>query len=175
MSHGIFQFWFAFEHHFMSCHDWPFFSLPWKDVCSALLPVLENWVVLLLSFALWLGFFFLVLVFSPPSLQVEEVKRRQHSLAFSSAGAQAQTYHVSFETLAECQRWQRQASKVINYRTSWCGDKTVKAHYRCILKLNSLPTKWIIIFMYLTLGPSKYIMNEIMEFHQVLNLLFIFV
>lgn len=46
------------------------------------------------------------------SPQIEEVKRRQHSLAFSSAGAQAQTYHVSFETLAEYQRWQRQASKV---------------------------------------------------------------
>ncbi|XP_012515906.1 PREDICTED: PH domain leucine-rich repeat-containing protein phosphatase 2 [Propithecus coquereli] len=45
--------------------------------------------------------------------KIEEVKRRQYSLAFSSAGAQAQTYHVSFETLAEYQRWQRQASKVI--------------------------------------------------------------
>uniref|UniRef100_A0A8C7AKG3 PH domain leucine-rich repeat-containing protein phosphatase 2 n=1 Tax=Neovison vison TaxID=452646 RepID=A0A8C7AKG3_NEOVI len=50
--------------------------------------------------------------------KVEEVKRRQHSLAFSSAGAQAQTYHVSFETLAECQRWQRQASKVVSQRIS---------------------------------------------------------
>ncbi|XP_006878692.1 PREDICTED: PH domain leucine-rich repeat-containing protein phosphatase 2 isoform X2 [Elephantulus edwardii] len=50
--------------------------------------------------------------------KVEEVKRRQYSLAFSSAGAQAQTYHVSFETLAECQRWQRQASKVVSQRIS---------------------------------------------------------
>ncbi|KAK2085403.1 PH domain leucine-rich repeat-containing protein phosphatase 2 [Saguinus oedipus] len=48
--------------------------------------------------------------------KIEEVKRRQYSLAFSSAGAQAQTYHVSFETLAEYQRWQRQASKV--FRTA---------------------------------------------------------
>ncbi|XP_051702946.2 PH domain leucine-rich repeat-containing protein phosphatase 2 isoform X3 [Oryctolagus cuniculus] len=50
--------------------------------------------------------------------KVEEVKRRQHCLAFSSAGAQAQTYHVSFETLAEYQRWQRQASKVVSQRIS---------------------------------------------------------
>ncbi|KAM7058127.1 PH domain leucine-rich repeat-containing protein phosphatase 2 isoform 3-T3 [Molossus nigricans] len=50
--------------------------------------------------------------------KVEEVKRRQYSLAFSSAGAQAQTYHVSFETLAEYQRWQRQASKVVSQRIS---------------------------------------------------------
>ncbi|XP_023379431.1 PH domain leucine-rich repeat-containing protein phosphatase 2 [Pteropus vampyrus] len=50
--------------------------------------------------------------------KVEEVKRRQYSLVFSSAGAQAQTYHVSFETLAEYQRWQRQASKVVSQRIS---------------------------------------------------------
>ncbi|KAB1273417.1 PH domain leucine-rich repeat-containing protein phosphatase 2 [Camelus dromedarius] len=50
--------------------------------------------------------------------KVEEVKRRQYSLAFSSAGAQAQTYHVSFETLAEYHRWQRQASKVVSQRIS---------------------------------------------------------
>lgn len=31
---------------------------------------------------------------------------------FSSAGSQAQTYFVNFDTLAEFQRWQRQASKV---------------------------------------------------------------
>ncbi|XP_011832129.1 PREDICTED: PH domain leucine-rich repeat-containing protein phosphatase 2 isoform X2 [Mandrillus leucophaeus] len=50
--------------------------------------------------------------------KIEEVKRRQYSLAFSSAGAQAQTYHVSFETLTEYQRWQRQASKVVSQRIS---------------------------------------------------------
>ncbi|XP_026975164.1 PH domain leucine-rich repeat-containing protein phosphatase 2 isoform X4 [Sagmatias obliquidens] len=50
--------------------------------------------------------------------KVEEVKRRQYCLAFSSAGAQAQTYHVSFETLAEYQRWQRQSSKVVSQRIS---------------------------------------------------------
>uniref|UniRef100_A0A2K6T8J4 PH domain leucine-rich repeat-containing protein phosphatase 2 n=1 Tax=Saimiri boliviensis boliviensis TaxID=39432 RepID=A0A2K6T8J4_SAIBB len=50
--------------------------------------------------------------------KIEEVKRRQYSLAFSSAGAQAQTYHVSFETLAEYQRWHRQASKVVSQRIS---------------------------------------------------------
>ncbi len=44
--------------------------------------------------------------------QVEEVKRRQHCLMFSSAGPQAQTYYVNFDTLADYQRWHRQASKV---------------------------------------------------------------
>ncbi|XP_074438653.1 PH domain leucine-rich repeat-containing protein phosphatase 2 isoform X2 [Larus michahellis] len=48
--------------------------------------------------------------------KVEEMKRRQYTLAFTSAGAQAQTYHVSFETLAECQRWHRQASTVVSMR-----------------------------------------------------------
>lgn len=52
-------------------------------------------------------------------LQVEEIKRRQYTLAFTSAGAQAQTYHISFETLAECQRWHRQASTVRPW--GWCG------------------------------------------------------
>ncbi|XP_015729727.1 PH domain leucine-rich repeat-containing protein phosphatase 2 [Coturnix japonica] len=50
--------------------------------------------------------------------KVEEMKRRQYTLAFTSAGAQAQTYHVSFETLAECQRWHRQASTVVSMRLS---------------------------------------------------------
>lgn len=44
--------------------------------------------------------------------QVEEMKRRQHCLMFSSAGPQAHTYYVNFDTLAEYQRWHRQASKV---------------------------------------------------------------
>uniref|UniRef100_A0A7M4EQ29 PH domain leucine-rich repeat-containing protein phosphatase 2 n=1 Tax=Crocodylus porosus TaxID=8502 RepID=A0A7M4EQ29_CROPO len=50
--------------------------------------------------------------------KVEEVKRRQHSLAFSSVGAQAQTFHVCFNTPAECQRWLRQASTVVSQRLS---------------------------------------------------------
>ncbi|KFU86647.1 PH domain leucine-rich repeat-containing protein phosphatase 2, partial [Chaetura pelagica] len=50
--------------------------------------------------------------------KVEEMRRRQHTLAFTSAGAQAQTYHVSFGTLAECQRWHRQASTVVSMRLS---------------------------------------------------------
>lgn len=48
------------------------------------------------------------------SVKVEEVKRRQHCLMFSSAGSQAQTYFVNFDTLADYQRWYRQASKVSN-------------------------------------------------------------
>ncbi|XP_059713626.1 PH domain leucine-rich repeat-containing protein phosphatase 2 isoform X2 [Haemorhous mexicanus] len=50
--------------------------------------------------------------------KVEEMKRRQYTLAFTSAGAQAQTYHVSFDTLAECQRWHRQASTIVSMRFS---------------------------------------------------------
>uniref|UniRef100_A0A672V480 PH domain and leucine rich repeat protein phosphatase 2 n=1 Tax=Strigops habroptila TaxID=2489341 RepID=A0A672V480_STRHB len=50
--------------------------------------------------------------------KVEEMKRRQYTLAFTSAGAQAQTYHVSFETLTEYQRWHRQASTVVSMRLS---------------------------------------------------------
>ena len=45
-------------------------------------------------------------------IEVEEVRRRQHCLMFSSAGSQAQTYFVNFDTLADYQRWHRQASKV---------------------------------------------------------------
>ncbi|TRY87867.1 hypothetical protein DNTS_008919 [Danionella cerebrum] len=50
--------------------------------------------------------------------KVEEVKRRQHCLMFSSAGPQAQTYFVNFDTLAEYQRWHRQASKVVSQTMS---------------------------------------------------------
>ncbi|XP_071424029.1 PH domain leucine-rich repeat-containing protein phosphatase 2 isoform X1 [Pithys albifrons albifrons] len=50
--------------------------------------------------------------------KVEELKRRQYTLAFTSAGAQAQTYHVSFDSLAECQRWHRRASTVVSMRLS---------------------------------------------------------
>ncbi|KAJ3593605.1 hypothetical protein NHX12_005939 [Muraenolepis orangiensis] len=46
--------------------------------------------------------------------KVEEVRRRQHCLVFSSAGPQAQTYFVNFDTLADYQRWHRQASKVVS-------------------------------------------------------------
>uniref|UniRef100_A0A4W6EDE3 PH domain leucine-rich repeat-containing protein phosphatase 2 n=1 Tax=Lates calcarifer TaxID=8187 RepID=A0A4W6EDE3_LATCA len=50
--------------------------------------------------------------------KVEEVKRRQHCLMFSSAGSQAQTYFVNFDTLADFQRWHRQASKVVSQTVS---------------------------------------------------------
>ncbi|KAF5901334.1 PH domain leucine-rich repeat-containing protein phosphatase 2, partial [Clarias magur] len=49
---------------------------------------------------------------------VEEVKRRQHCLMFGSAGPQAHTYYVNFDTLAEYQRWHRQASKVVSQTIS---------------------------------------------------------
>ncbi|XP_040052000.2 PH domain leucine-rich repeat-containing protein phosphatase 2 [Gasterosteus aculeatus] len=50
--------------------------------------------------------------------KVEEVKRRQHCLMFSSAGSQAQTYFVNFDALADYQRWHRQASKVVSQTVS---------------------------------------------------------
>ncbi|XP_046898195.1 LOW QUALITY PROTEIN: PH domain leucine-rich repeat-containing protein phosphatase 2 [Hypomesus transpacificus] len=50
--------------------------------------------------------------------KVEEVKRRLHCLMFSSAGPQAQTYFVNFDTLVDYQRWHRQASKVVSQTVS---------------------------------------------------------
>ncbi|XP_075045238.1 PH domain leucine-rich repeat-containing protein phosphatase 2 [Mixophyes fleayi] len=50
--------------------------------------------------------------------KVEEVRRRPHCLAFYSAEPQASTYHVSFDSAAEYQRWHRQATKVVSQRLS---------------------------------------------------------
>lgn len=63
-------------------------------------------------FGLSLPVFFLIASVYCLCIEVEEVKRRQHCLMFSSAGSQAQTYFVNFDTLADYQRWHRQASKV---------------------------------------------------------------
>lgn len=46
-------------------------------------------------------------------LQVEEVRRHSHCLAFSSAGPQSQTYYVSYDSYTEHLRWHRTASKVL--------------------------------------------------------------
>lgn len=46
-------------------------------------------------------------------LQVEEVKKHSHCLAFSSAGPQSQTYYVSFDSFTEHLRWHRHAAKVL--------------------------------------------------------------
>ncbi|XP_072452240.1 PH domain leucine-rich repeat-containing protein phosphatase 2 [Chiloscyllium punctatum] len=48
--------------------------------------------------------------------KVEEVKRRQYCLMFSSAGQQGQTYYVIFDSYPEYLRWLRQASKVVSQR-----------------------------------------------------------
>ncbi|XP_068115845.1 PH domain leucine-rich repeat-containing protein phosphatase 2 isoform X2 [Hyperolius riggenbachi] len=50
--------------------------------------------------------------------KIEDVKRKPHCLAFCSSEAQAPTYHVSFDSAAEYQRWQRQATKVVSQRLS---------------------------------------------------------
>ncbi|XP_018123219.1 PH domain leucine-rich repeat protein phosphatase 1 isoform X2 [Xenopus laevis] len=50
--------------------------------------------------------------------KVEEVKKHQHCLAFSSSGPQSQTYYISFDTFTDYLRWLRQASKIASQRTS---------------------------------------------------------
>ncbi|KAK1337504.1 hypothetical protein QTO34_002134 [Cnephaeus nilssonii] len=49
---------------------------------------------------------------------VEEVKKHQHCLAFSSSGPQSQTYYICFDTFTEYLRWLRQVSKVASQRIS---------------------------------------------------------
>uniref|UniRef100_A0A4W5KH06 protein-serine/threonine phosphatase n=1 Tax=Hucho hucho TaxID=62062 RepID=A0A4W5KH06_9TELE len=48
--------------------------------------------------------------------KVEEVKKHSHSLAFSSAGPQSQTYYVSFDSFTEHLRWHRHAAKMVSQR-----------------------------------------------------------
>ncbi|XP_019393799.1 PREDICTED: PH domain leucine-rich repeat-containing protein phosphatase 1 [Crocodylus porosus] len=50
--------------------------------------------------------------------KVEEVKKHQHCLAFSSSGPQSQTYYICFDTFTEYLRWLRQASKIASQRIS---------------------------------------------------------
>ncbi|XP_066572616.1 PH domain leucine-rich repeat-containing protein phosphatase 1 [Amia ocellicauda] len=50
--------------------------------------------------------------------KVEEMKKHNHCLAFSSSGPQSQTYYVCFENFTEHLRWQRQASKIVSQRIS---------------------------------------------------------
>ncbi|XP_072366209.1 PH domain leucine-rich repeat-containing protein phosphatase 1 [Scyliorhinus torazame] len=50
--------------------------------------------------------------------KVEEVKKHQYCLAFTSSGPQSQTYYVSFDTFPEYLRWLRQASKIVSQRIS---------------------------------------------------------
>lgn len=50
--------------------------------------------------------------------KVEEVKKHQHCLAFSSSGPQSQTYYICFDTFTEYLRWLRQTSKVASQRIS---------------------------------------------------------
>ncbi|XP_067910160.1 PH domain leucine-rich repeat-containing protein phosphatase 1 [Heterodontus francisci] len=50
--------------------------------------------------------------------KVEEVKKHQHCLAFTSSGQQSQSYYVSFDTFPEYLRWLRQASKIVSQRIS---------------------------------------------------------
>ncbi|XP_054841017.1 PH domain leucine-rich repeat-containing protein phosphatase 1 [Eublepharis macularius] len=50
--------------------------------------------------------------------KVEEVKKHQHCLAFSSSGPQSQSYYICFDTFTEYLRWLRQASKIASQRIS---------------------------------------------------------
>ncbi|XP_072219129.1 PH domain leucine-rich repeat-containing protein phosphatase 1 [Leuresthes tenuis] len=48
--------------------------------------------------------------------KVEEVKKHNHCLAFSSAGPQSQTYYVSFDSFTEHLRWHRHTAKMVSQR-----------------------------------------------------------
>lgn len=62
-------------------------------------------------------------------LQVEEVKKHNHCLAFSSAGPQSQTYYVSFDSFTEHLRWHRHAAKVCCECVSvWESSRRKEAH-----------------------------------------------
>uniref|UniRef100_A0A671WEX0 PH domain leucine-rich repeat-containing protein phosphatase 1-like n=1 Tax=Sparus aurata TaxID=8175 RepID=A0A671WEX0_SPAAU len=50
--------------------------------------------------------------------KVEEVRRHNHCLAFSSAGAQSQTYYISYDSYTEHLRWHRTASKIASQRVN---------------------------------------------------------
>ncbi|XP_068092863.1 PH domain leucine-rich repeat-containing protein phosphatase 1 [Hyperolius riggenbachi] len=50
--------------------------------------------------------------------KVEEVKKHQHCLAFSSSGPQSQTYYICFDTFTDYLRWLRQSSKIASQRIS---------------------------------------------------------
>ncbi|MEE6465238.1 hypothetical protein FKM82_006504 [Ascaphus truei] len=50
--------------------------------------------------------------------KVEEVKKHQHCLAFSSSGPQSQTYYICVDTFTDYLRWLRQASKIASQRIS---------------------------------------------------------
>ncbi|XP_034035279.1 PH domain leucine-rich repeat protein phosphatase 1-like [Thalassophryne amazonica] len=50
--------------------------------------------------------------------KVEEVRRHSHCLAFSSAGAQSQTYYVSYDSYTEHLRWHRSAAKIASQRVN---------------------------------------------------------
>lgn len=61
-------------------------------------------------------------------LQVEEVKKHQHCLAFSSSGPQSQTYYICFDTFTEYLRWLRQVSKVSrNFVQLLAGSRVASA------------------------------------------------
>lgn len=76
-------------------------------------------------------------------LQVEEVKKHNHCLAFSSAGPQSQTYYVSFDSFTEHLRWHRHAAKVLcaqcmrvrerkKENISICSQAPLTGQLRCI-------------------------------------------
>ncbi|CAH2284123.1 PH domain leucine-rich repeat-containing phosphatase 1 [Pelobates cultripes] len=50
--------------------------------------------------------------------KVEEVKKHQHCLAFSSYGPPSQSYYICFDTFTDYLRWLRQASKIASQRIS---------------------------------------------------------
>ncbi|KAL0613038.1 PH domain leucine-rich repeat-containing protein phosphatase 1 [Plecturocebus cupreus] len=81
-------------------------------------------------------------------LKVEEVKKHQHCLAFSSSGPQSQTYYICFDTFTEYLRWLRQVSKtepccVVHVGVQWHNLSSLQPpppgfkQFACLSLLNS--------------------------------------
>ncbi|KAK7798488.1 hypothetical protein U0070_022508 [Myodes glareolus] len=70
--------------------------------------------------------------------KVEEVKKHQHCLAFSSSGPQSQTYYICFDTFTEYLRWLRQVSKVSSADAGACTPAVCLSQFLQFLHLGLL-------------------------------------
>ncbi|XP_060100351.1 PH domain leucine-rich repeat-containing protein phosphatase 1 [Heteronotia binoei] len=106
--------------------------------------------------------------------KVEEVKKHQHCLAFSSSGPQSQSYYICFDTFTEYLRWLRQASKIASQRISsvdlsCCSLEDLPANLFYSQDLTHLNLKQ----NFLRLSPSSSIiggLNELQRFSKLKSL-----
>ncbi|XP_053101074.1 PH domain leucine-rich repeat-containing protein phosphatase 1 [Hemicordylus capensis] len=106
--------------------------------------------------------------------KVEEVKKHQHCLAFSSSGPQSQSYYICFDTFTEYLRWLRQASKIASQRISsvdlsCCSLEDLPANLFYSQDLTHLNLKQ----NFLRLNPSSSIArgpNELQRFSKLRSL-----